>query len=161
MRAMVLEKPGTALKEVEVPEPEPRPNQIKVRIGACAVCRTDLHVLDGELPHPKFPLIPGHEIVGRVVECGSQARSLQIGDRVGIPWLGWTCGECSYCLNGKENLCDNAKFNGYDLDGGYCEFAVSDERYCFALPQIYRDVEAAPLLCAGLIGYRSLVMAGS
>jgi hypothetical protein len=161
MHSMILDEPGKVLREAEVPEPKPDTRQVKVRIGACAVCRTDLHVLDGELPHPKLPLIPGHEIVGEVIECGSQVGSLQIGDRVGIPWLGWTCGECAYCRMDKENLCDNAKFNGYNLDGGYAEFAVADERFCFRLPESYTDVEAAPLLCAGLIGYRSLLMAGS
>ena len=161
MHAMTLEKPGTALRETEIPEPVSRSGQVKVRIGACAVCRTDLHVLDGELPDPKLPLIPGHEIVGKVVECGSQVESLHIGDRVGIPWLGWTCGKCSYCLKDRENLCDHAKFNGYNLDGGYAEFVVADERFCFPLPENYSDVEAAPLLCAGLIGYRSLIMAGA
>jgi propanol-preferring alcohol dehydrogenase len=160
MHAMILDKPGTALRETEIPAPVPRSGQVKVRIGACAVCRTDLHVLDGELPDPKLPLVPGHEIVGKVVECGSHVESLQNGDRVGIPWLGWTCGECSYCLRDKENLCDRAKFNGYNLDGGYAEFVVADERFCFALPENYSDVEAAPFLCAGLIGYRSLIMAG-
>jgi propanol-preferring alcohol dehydrogenase len=161
MHSMILDKPGTALRETEIPAPTPESGQVKVRIAACAVCRTDLHVLDGELPHPKLPLVPGHEIVGRVVECGSQIESLHIGERVGIPWLGWTCGKCAYCRMGKENLCDYAKFNGYNLDGGYAEFVVADERFCFPLPESYTDIEAAPLLCAGLIGYRSLVMAGS
>ena len=158
---MILDKPGAALREIEIAAPAPGPGEVKVKISACAVCRTDLHVLDGELPHPKLPLIPGHEIAGEVVECGSQVRSLQIGERVGIPWLGWTCGECAYCRMGKENLCDNAKFNGYNLDGGYAEFTVADERFCFRLPENYTEVEAAPLLCAGLIGYRSLLMAGA
>jgi alcohol dehydrogenase, propanol-preferring len=161
MHSMILDKPGAALREIEIAAPAPGPGEVKVKISACAVCRTDLHVLDGELPHPKLPLIPGHEIVGEVVECGSQVRSLQIGERVGIPWLGWTCGECAYCRMGKENLCDNAKFNGYNLDGGYAEFTVADERFCFRLPENYTEVEAAPLLCAGLIGYRSLLMAGA
>jgi len=161
MHAMILDKPGTALKEIEIPAPIPRSGEVKVKVGACAVCRTDLHVLDGELPDPKLPLVPGHEIVGKVVECGPQVESLHVGDRVGIPWLGWTCGECDYCLKGKENLCDRAKFNGYNLDGGYAEFVVADERFCFLLPENYSDVEAAPLLCAGLIGYRSLNMAGA
>jgi alcohol dehydrogenase, propanol-preferring len=161
MHSMILDKPGAALREIEIAAPAPGPGEVKVKISACAVCRTDLHVLDGELPHPKLPLIPGHEIAGEVVECGSQVRSLQIGERVGIPWLGWTCGECAYCRMGKENLCDNAKFNGYNLDGGYAEFTVADERFCFRLPENYTEVEAAPLLCAGLIGYRSLLMAGA
>jgi len=160
MHAMILDRPGTVLRETEIPEPVPHSGQVKVRVRACAVCRTDLHVLDGELPDPKLPLVPGHEIVGEVVERGLQAESLKIGDRVGIPWLGWTCGQCAYCLRGTENLCDHAKFNGYNLDGGYGEFLVVDERFCFPLSETYGDVEAAPLLCAGLIGYRSLIMAG-
>jgi propanol-preferring alcohol dehydrogenase len=161
MHSMILDKPGAALREAEIPAPTPDSGQVKVRVGACAVCRTDLHVLDGELPHPKLPLVPGHEIAGEIVECGPEVKTLSIGSRVGIPWLGWTCGKCVYCLIGKENLCDHAKFNGYNLDGGYAEFVVVDERFCFPLPENYTDVEAAPLLCAGLIGYRSLLMAGS
>jgi propanol-preferring alcohol dehydrogenase len=161
MHSMILDKPGTALREAEIPAPTPDTGQVKVRVGACAVCRTDLHVLDGELPHPKLPLVPGHEIAGEIIECGPEVKTLRIGARVGIPWLGWTCGRCAYCLMGKENLCDHAKFNGYNLDGGYAEYVVADERFCFPLPENYTDVEAAPLLCAGLIGYRSLLMAGS
>jgi len=160
MHAMILEKPGTALRETEVPAPSPSVGQVKVRVRACAVCRTDLHVVDGELPHPKLPLIPGHEIVGEVVECGAQAEHLHVGARVGIPWLGWTCGHCQYCRTNRENLCDEARFTGYTIDGGYAEFAVADAAFCFPLHEFYKDVEAAPLLCAGLIGYRSLVMAG-
>ena len=160
MQAMILEKPGTALRETEVPAPCPNVGQVKVRVRACAVCRTDLHVVDGELPHPKLPLIPGHEVVGEVVERGAQAEHLHVGTRVGIPWLGWTCGHCRYCRTGRENLCDEARFTGYTIDGGYAEFAVADAAFCFPLHEFYNDVEAAPLLCAGLIGYRSLVMAG-
>lgn len=161
MRAMILEKPGSALRETEVVTPSPNPEQVLVRVLACAVCRTDLHVVDGELPNPKLPLIPGHEIVGEIVECGSQVGHLSVGARVGIPWLGWTCGQCVYCKTNRENLCDNARFTGYTIDGGYAEFTVADSAFCFPLPASYGDVEAAPLLCAGLIGYRSLVMAGS
>jgi propanol-preferring alcohol dehydrogenase len=151
MRAMVLEAPRTPLAPAEVPQPVPGPGRLLVRVRACGVCRTDLHVVDGELPRPKLPLIPGHQIVG--VDEAS-------GQRVGIPWLGWTCGECRYCTSGRENLCDQARFTGYDLDGGYAEHAVADERFCFPLPEAYPDVQAAPLLCAGLIGYRSLRLAG-
>jgi len=133
---------------------------VKVRVLACAVCRTDLHVVDGELPRPKLPLIPGHEIVGEIVECGPEVQNLREGTRVGIPWLGWTCGHCLYCRTNRENLCDEARFTGYTIDGGYAEFAVAEAAYCFPLHEFYNDVEAAPLLCAGLIGYRSLVMAG-
>jgi propanol-preferring alcohol dehydrogenase len=133
---------------------------VLIAITACAVCRTDLHVVDGELPHPKLPLVPGHEIVGRVVETGPEVDRFAIGDRVGVPWLGWTCGVCDYCRAGHENLCDRARFTGYDIDGGYAELADADQRYCFAIPAQYADVEAAPLLCAGLIGYRTLRLAG-
>ena len=161
MHAMILEKPGSALRETEVPAPSPSVGQVKVRVRACAVCRTDLHVVDGELPHPKLPLIPGHEIVGEIVERGAQAEHLLVGARVGIPWLGWTCGHCRYCRTNRENLCDEARFTGYTIDGGYAEFAVADAAFCFPLHEFYNDVEAAPLLCAGLIGYRSLVMAGT
>jgi alcohol dehydrogenase, propanol-preferring len=160
MHAMILEKPGTALRETEVAAPSPSTGQVKVRVRACAVCRTDLHVVDGELPHPKLPLIPGHEIVGEIVERGAQAEHRPVGTRVGIPWLGWTCGHCQYCRTSRENLCDQARFTGYTIDGGYAEYAVADAAFCFPLPEFYTDVEAAPLLCAGLIGYRSLVMAG-
>src|SRR5215471_21113908 len=149
MRAQVLTAARHPLTAAELAAPRPGPQQLLIAVRACAVCRTDLHVLDGELPDPKLPLVPGHEIVGEVVERGSQAESLKIGDRVGIPWLGWTCGQCSYCLRGTENLCDHAKFNGYNLDGGYGEFLVVDERFCFPLSETYGDVEAAPLLCAG------------
>lgn len=160
MRAMVLYSPGQPLRETDSPLPSPGIHQLLVRVTACAVCRTDLHVFDGELPHPKLPLILGHEIVGRVVEKGSAADRFAAGDRVGIPWLGWTCGECQYCRIGRENLCDRALFTGYTLDGGYAEYTLTDSRYCFQIPESYADSEAAPLLCAGLIGYRSLLKTG-
>ncbi len=160
MQAMVLQKPGGPLEPSEMPIPKPGPDQILIQVHACGVCRTDLHILDGELPNPKLPLIPGHEIVGRVVQMGERAQSFRIGDRVGVPWLGSTCGQCSFCQNGKENLCDKPGFTGYTLDGGYAEYAVADKRYCFHLPENYSDTAAAPLLCAGLIGYRSYRMAG-
>jgi propanol-preferring alcohol dehydrogenase len=161
MRAMLFEKPGQLLRMAELPVPEPDTAQLLIRVRACAVCRTDLHVVDGELTRPKLPLIPGHEIVGVVTEKGDSVERFKIGDRVGVPWLGWTCGDCSYCRNSQENLCDRAKFTGYTLDGGYAEYTVADQRFCFPIPNSYSDAEAAPLLCAGLIGYRSLVKAGS
>ena len=160
MRAMVLEEPRRPLRLTELPVPRPAAGQVLVEVRACAVCRTDLHVVDGELTEPKLPLVPGHEIVGVVAKCGPGATRYQVGDRVGIPWLGWTCGECAYCRSGRENLCERARFTGYTLDGGYAEMTVADERFCFAIPESYSDAEAAPLLCAGLIGYRSLVKAG-
>ena len=160
MRAMILRQPGTSLEQADLPALEPGPGQVRVRVRACAVCRTDLHVVDGDLTDPKLPVIPGHEIVGEVTRLGSGARRHAVGDRVGIPWLGWTCGECGYCRSDRENLCSRARFTGYTLDGGYAEQVLVDERYCFSIPGEYADVEAAPLLCAGLIGYRSLVMAG-
>jgi propanol-preferring alcohol dehydrogenase len=152
---MVLDKPKHPLELCDVPKPKPGRGQLLVRVSTCAVCRTDLHVLDGELPDPKLPLILGHQIVGRVEEIGAETSNFAIGDRVGIPWLGWTDGNCSYCRSGRENLCDNARFTGYTVDGGYAEFTVADARYCFHLPERYNDIEVAPLLCAGLIGYRS------
>jgi propanol-preferring alcohol dehydrogenase len=155
MRAMVLYEPQRPLELRNVPKPKPGRGQLLVRVGTCAVCRTDLHVVDGELPNPKLPLIPGHQIVGRVEETGEEPSKFAIGDRVGIPWLGWTDGDCAYCRSGRENLCDNARFTGYTIDGGYAEFTVVDARYCFHLPERYDDIEVAPLLCAGLIGYRS------
>jgi len=155
MRAMVLNEPKRLLEPRDVPKPKPGRGQLLVRVTTCAVCRTDLHVVDGELPEPKLPLILGHQIVGRVEEIGESNANFAIGDRVGIPWLGWTDGDCSYCRSGRENLCDNARFIGYTVDGGYAEFTVADARYCFHLPDRYDDVEVAPLLCAGLIGYRS------
>ena len=158
MRAMVLDEPGRPLRAAELAEPEPGPSQVLVRVDACGVCRTDLHVVDGELADPKLPLIVGHQIVG-TVEGGGGSR-FELGERVGVPWLGWTCGVCRYCRSGRENLCDEARFTGYQLDGGYAERTVADERFCIALPLEYPDVQAAPLLCAGLIGYRSLRLAG-
>ena len=154
---MVLPAPGAPLEERRVPRPELAPGQLRLRVHACGVCRTDLHVRDGELPNPKLPLVLGHEVVGSVLEGGER---FTVGDRVGVPWLGWTCGECRYCRTGRENLCDLARFTGYTLDGGYAEEAVADERYCFRVPGGYSDAEAAPLLCAGLIGYRALRAAG-
>jgi alcohol dehydrogenase, propanol-preferring len=158
MRALVLDAPGRELREAEVRLPELRPGQVRIRVGACGVCRTDLHVRDGELPGPKLPLILGHQIVGTVLAGGDGA--LPPGLRVGVPWLGWTCGECRYCRAGRENLCDRALFTGYTLDGGFAEEAVADARYCFPLPEGPTDEELAPLLCAGLIGYRALRAAG-
>jgi propanol-preferring alcohol dehydrogenase len=160
MRAMVLYSAREPLQEAALPVPQPQARQVLVQVSACAVCRTDLHVVDGELPHPKLPLVPGHEIVGRISTVGSGVARFKPGDRVGIPWLGWTCGTCELCRSGRENLCDRARFTGYTLDGGYAEFTVADERFCFPVPDAYQDAEAAPLLCAGLIGYRSLLKAG-
>jgi propanol-preferring alcohol dehydrogenase len=161
MRAMVLEQAGQPLKLMEMPVPKPEPDQVLIRVHTCGVCRTDLHVVDGELPHPKLPLILGHEIVGTVVEVGSAVKQFSLGDRIGVPWLGFTCGTCRYCLKGLENLCDNPRFTGYTLDGGYAEYTVADQRYSFTMPGSYSDAEAAPLLCAGLIGYRSYRMAAA
>jgi propanol-preferring alcohol dehydrogenase len=160
MRAMILEQPGKPLSLRNWPVPEPRESEVQLQVLACAVCRTDLHVVDGELSNPKLPLILGHEIVGRVTRVGKRVSQLAPGQRVGVPWLGWTDGECKYCLSGNENLCPRARFTGYTLDGGYAEFTVADERYCVPIPESYSDAGAAPLLCAGLIGYRSLVRAG-
>jgi propanol-preferring alcohol dehydrogenase len=160
MRAMVLERAGQPLRAADLPDPVPGPGQVLIAVHACGVCRTDLHILDGELAHPKLPLVPGHQIVGTVRGLGEGAARYAIGERVGVPWLGWTCGECSYCLGGRENLCDRARFTGYDLDGGYAELAVADERFCFSAPDGYPDDQAAPLLCAGLIGYRALRLVG-
>src|SRR5712671_2372159 len=160
MRAQLFTAAGHPLAAAELPEPRPGPQQVLIRVRACAVCRTDLHVVDGELPDPNLPLVPGHEIIGSVVEKGESVDRFSIGDRVGVPWLGWTCGICEYCRSGHENLCDRARFTGYQIDGGYAELTVADQRYCFAIDQRYGDVEAAPLMCAGLIGYRTLRMAG-
>lgn len=160
MRAMVLETRGQPLTDLELPVPQPSPEQVLIRVHACGVCRTDLHIVDNELTKPKLPLIPGHEIVGTVVKIGSKVEQFNIGDRIGIPWLGYTCGRCRYCKRGQENLCDNALFTGYTIDGGFAEYTVADQRYCFLLPEEYNDAEAAPLLCAGLIGYRSYKMIG-
>lgn len=160
MRAMLLDAPRRPLRLADVPIPRPSAEQLLIRVHACGVCRTDLHVVDGELCPPTLPLVPGHEIVGTVVERGAGVERFAPGERVGVPWLGYTCGVCRYCRLGRENLCENARFTGYDLNGGYAEYTLADERYCFAIPQKYNDLEAAPLLCAGLIGYRSLTMAG-
>ncbi len=161
MRAMVLEKAGEPLRLARLPVPEPGPGQVLVRVRACGVCRTDLHVVDGELPHPKLPLVPGHEVVGTVAARGRNVERFQEDARVGIPWLGWTCGTCRFCRAGRENLCESAKFTGYTLDGGYADYALVDARYAFAIHGRYSDAEAAPLLCAVLIGYRSLKLAGA
>jgi propanol-preferring alcohol dehydrogenase len=160
MRAMVLVQPKTALQDTQLPDPRPADGEVLVRVAACAVCRTDLHVVDAELPHPKLPLVPGHEIVGRVTAAGANASRFAVGDRVGIPWLGRTCGVCFYCKNGMENLCDQPQFTGYTRDGGYSELTTADERFCVPIPDLYSDAEATPLLCAGLIGFRSLVKTG-
>jgi propanol-preferring alcohol dehydrogenase len=160
MRAMILDAPRHALRRGTLADPTPGDGQVLVRVGACGLCRTDLHVVDGELTHPKLPLVPGHQVVGEVVETGAAVDTVRVGDRVGIPWLGWTCGSCIYCTTGQENLCDRARFTGYDIDGGYAEYTVADARFCFPIDRSYSDVEAAPLLCAGLIGYRSLRAAG-
>lgn len=161
MKAMLLEAAGRPLVLKEVPRPAPASGELLVKVKACAVCRTDLHVIDGELPHPKLPLVPGHEIVGTVEALGEGVSGFKPGERVGIPWLGWTCGTCEYCRSGRENLCDTAKFTGYTIDGGYAEYTVADARFCFPLPaELDDDVAGAPLLCAGLIGYRTLRKAG-
>ena len=160
MRAMLFEKARQPLRWADVPPPQPDAGQVLIRVRACAVCRTDLHIIDGELEQPKLPLIPGHEIIGVVEKIGKEVHRLKPGDRIGVPWLGWTCGRCEFCLSARENLCDQARFTGYTLDGGYGEYAVADPRFCFAIPDFYSDAEAAPLMCAGLIGYRSLVKAG-
>jgi propanol-preferring alcohol dehydrogenase len=160
MKAMQLSRPRTPLEFVDVDDPQPGNGQLLIKVAACGVCRTDLHVVDGELTDGKLPIIPGHEIVGTVVVCGPNAIRFALGARVGVPWLGGTCGHCGYCASGRENLCDQARFTGYQIDGGYAEYAVADERYCFAIPDAYSDAQAAPLLCAGLIGYRSLIAAG-
>jgi alcohol dehydrogenase, propanol-preferring len=155
MRAMILEKPRQALRSRDAPKPKLGAGQLLVRVTTCAVCRTDLHIVDGELPDPKLPLIPGHQIVGRIEQIGEGVQGFSAGDRIGIPWLGWTDGECAYCRSKRENLCDRAKFTGYTIDGGYAEFTVADARFCFHLPNEYNDVEVSPLLCAGMLGYRS------
>jgi alcohol dehydrogenase, propanol-preferring len=159
MKAMVLAARGGMLEERELARPQPGPGEVLLRVAACGVCRTDLHVVDGDLTGGKLPVVPGHEIVGRVIECGRLVEQFAPGDRIGVPWLGHTCGACDYCTSGRENLCDRARFTGYDLDGGYAQYCVADQRYCFPLPAAYDDAAAAPLLCAGLIGYRALVMA--
>ena len=160
MKAIVLDAPREPLELREVEDPRPAAGQLLLSVRACGVCRTDLHIVDGELSRPKLPLVPGHQIVGTVAEVGENAGRFAPGDRVGVPWLGWTCGECRYCRGGRENLCDRARFTGYDIDGGYAELAVADERFCLPLPEGYADDQAAPLLCAGLIGYRALRLVG-
>jgi alcohol dehydrogenase, propanol-preferring len=160
MHAMVLFEPKKPLVQTNLPIPEPGPKDVLIRVDACAVCRTDLHVIDGELPNPKLPLIPGHQIIGKITAVGSDAKRFEIGDRVGVPWLAWTDEQCEYCRRGQENLCDSARFTGYTRDGGYAEFTIADERFCSRIPKKYSDVEAAPLLCAGLIGFRSLRKTG-
>jgi len=161
MQAMVLVRPGTRLEAIEAPAPTPGPGQLLLRVSACGLCRTDLHVVDGELAEAKLPLIPGHQIVGEVVANGQQASRFRPGDRIGVPWLGYTCGRCRQCRSGRENLCENARFTGYQIDGGFAEYAVADERFCFPVPSGFSDLQAAPLLCAGLIGYRALRKAGA
>ncbi len=160
MQAMVLDAPRTRLRLAELPEPRVGADEVLLKVRACAVCRTDLHVVDGELPEPKLPLVPGHEIVGTVIAVGSSVDRFRVGDRVGVPWLGWTCGVCAFCRNGRENLCDRARFTGYQRDGGYAEMVLADQRFAFPISAAYSDAEAAPLLCAGLIGHRALRMAG-
>jgi propanol-preferring alcohol dehydrogenase len=160
VRAMILDVPGEPLRVAEVASPEPGEGQVLLRVHCCAVCRTDLHVADGELPDPRLPLIPGHQIVGTVERVGEHTDGFTVGERVGVPWLGWTDGECRYCLSGRENLCENARFTGYQIDGGYAEYALADGRFCFSIPESFPDLQAAPLLCAGLIGHRSLRFAG-
>lgn len=160
MRAMVFERVGEPLRPAELPDPIPGPGQVLLRVRACGVCRTDLHIVDGELSEPKLPLVPGHQMVGEAIGAGEGAERFAPGARVGVPWLGWTDGSCRYCAGGRENLCDGARFTGYDLDGGYAELAVADERFCFPLPDEISDERAAPLLCAGLIGYRALRLVG-
>ena len=160
MQAMVLSQAPGALTLASIPDPKPSDGQVALRVGACGVCRTDLHIVDGELAGPELPLVPGHEVVGSVVATGPRVERFKVGDRVGVPWVGWTCGNCRYCLSGKENLCEFARFTGYTIDGGYAQLAVADERYCFPIPAGFDDAAAAPLLCAGLIGYRALSFTG-
>ena len=157
---MVLDRPGLPLRLAQLPLPQPGAGEVLIEVEACGVCRTDLHLIDGELPHPALPIIPGHEIVGRVQALGVGVAGLRIGERIGVPWLGWTCGQCRFCANGRENLCDAARFTGYQIQGGYAEYTLADARYCFSLPDADDAAALAPLLCAGLIGYRALVMAG-
>jgi propanol-preferring alcohol dehydrogenase len=157
---MALDQPGSPLRLAVLPDAPPGPGQVRVRVAACGVCRTDLHICDGDLPFVRAPIVPGHEIVGRVEATGPGVEGFAAGERIGVPWLGWTCGRCGYCSTGRENLCDEARFTGYHIDGGYAEYALADARYCFRLPDAFGDAEAAPLLCAGLIGYRSLAAAG-
>jgi len=160
MRAMVLDAPGQPLRERQCPNPTPGPGQVRVDVSVCGVCRTDLHVVDGDLTEPKLPIIPGHQVVGRVAGWGAGVTGFSLGDRVGIPWLGGSCGACDYCCRGQENLCDDSRYTGYQIDGGFAEHCVADAGFCFPIPEGYPDLQAAPLLCAGLIGYRALCMAG-
>lgn len=160
MRAILFDRPGRPLREADLPEPVPQPGQVRIRVHACGVCRTDLHVVDGELPDPKLPLVLGHQIVGRVESVGPDAEGFAIGDRIGVPWLGGSCGACRFCSTGCENLCDAARYTGYQIDGGFADFCTADPRFCFPIPERYSDLDAAPLLCAGLIGYRALRMTG-
>jgi alcohol dehydrogenase, propanol-preferring len=160
MQAMVLERQRQPLRPAELPDPEPGPGQLLISVSACGVCRTDLHIVDGDLTEPKLPLVLGHQIVGTVAGAGEGAERHAVGDRVGVPWLGWADGSCRYCASGRENLCDRARFTGYDIDGGYAELTVADERFCLPIPAGYSDEQAAPLLCAGLIGYRALRLVG-
>jgi alcohol dehydrogenase, propanol-preferring len=160
MRVMLLDAPRQPLRAVDLPVPTPDAHQVLIRVHACGICRTDLHIVDGELTEPNLPLIPGHQIVGTIAAMGNEVQQMQLGDRVGVPWLGYTCRHCRYCLSGRENLCDRAEFTGYQRQGGYAEYTVADARFCFPIPDGYPDLQAAPLLCAGLIGYRSLRMTG-
>lgn len=161
MRAQILKQPGQPLSAEEILRPQPGPGEVQIEVAACGVCRTDLHIVDGELPSHKLPLVPGHEIVGRVTAVGVEVEGVALNDRVGVPWLNWTCGECAYCRGGQENLCDKARFTGYSVDGGYADYAVADARYCLPIPPAYSSEAAAPLLCAGLIGFRALRMAAN
>jgi propanol-preferring alcohol dehydrogenase len=160
MRAMILKEQRQPLEEAVLPDPRPEAGQLLIRVHACGICRTDLHIVDGELTEPKLPLVPGHQIVGRVEDIGSDVSSFSKGDRVGVPWLGWSCGKCEFCKKGQENLCDKARYTGYQINGGFAELCVADERFCFPIPEGYPDIQAAPLLCAGLIGYRAYRMTG-
>ncbi len=157
---MILKAPGQPLQEAELPDPAPEPGQLLIQVHACGVCRTDLHVVDGDLTEPELPIVPGHQIVGTVVEVGRGSSQYRMGDRVGVPWLGWTCGRCDFCKTRRENLCDQARYTGYQINGGFAELCTADERFCFPIPEAYPDLQAAPLLCAGLIGYRALCMTG-
>lgn len=161
MRAMIMEKPGCKLKYIECEKPSPNQNEILIKIAACGICRTDLHVVDGDLKHPKLPVIPGHQIVGTIEKMGASVSNFLVGQRVGVPWLGGSCGACDFCLTGRENLCDLARYTGYQMDGGFADYCVADYRYCFPIPEGYPDYQAAPLFCAGLIGYRALLKAGN
>ncbi|MFT4057933.1 MAG: zinc-dependent alcohol dehydrogenase family protein [Legionella sp.] len=160
MHAMILAKPRQPLIKKEVPKPNPKPHQILIKVSACGICRTDLHVVDGELEHPKLPLIPGHQIVGTIEQLGSEVKAFKIGQCVGVPWLGYSCGRCLFCLSERENLCDNARFTGYQIDGGFAEYCVANAHFCFPIPEGYSDEQAAPLFCAGLIGYRAYLKTG-